>query len=117
MYFDKRWLENIIGLKQKNAVLIQAKGDSMDSGLGRADDIKDGDLLLLDDSVTEFINNQIYVVSLFNTEIYVKKIVKEWTGEVSLVSNNPNYPPMKISEESEAKIIGKVMWNGSKGSF
>ncbi len=117
MYFDKRWLENIIGLRQKNAVLIQAKGDSMDSGLGRADDIKDGDLLLLDDSVTEFINNQIYVVSLFNTELYVKRIVKEWTGEVTLVSNNPNYPPIPISEESEARIIGRVMWNGSKGSF
>ncbi|MCD7779622.1 MAG: hypothetical protein LUH05_02990, partial [Candidatus Gastranaerophilales bacterium] len=64
LYFDKRWLENILGVNPFNASIIQAKGDSMDSGLNKSTDIKDGDLLLVDNSNINLVNGLIYVIEL-----------------------------------------------------
>lgn len=114
IYFDARWLKNIIGINAKNATIIQAKGDSMDSGQNRLDDIKDGDLLMVDDSIKEIINNKIFVIRLSESELVVKKVFKEFDGTISLISHNPIYADRVISECDSAMIIGKVVWNGSK---
>lgn len=117
LYFDRRWLENIINIKPQNAALIQAVGDSMDSGNNNIDDIKDGDLLLIDESIKDFINNKIYVIRLDNSDLVVKKVNKDLQGNVTLISNNPKYSPRELTEENEAVIIGRVLWNGSKESL
>lgn len=113
MYFDSRWLKNVIGIKPEHASIIQARGDSMDSGINKPDDIKDGDLLLIDDSVKEVLNNRIFVIEI-NNQLVVKRVIKELSGNVILYSNNPKYTPRVLQNNDNAKIIGRVVWNGSK---
>jgi phage repressor protein C with HTH and peptisase S24 domain len=109
MWFDSRWLKNIVGVSNTdNLAIIQAKGDSMDGGVNP---IKDGDLLMVDESYKEPINNQVFVVNLGNNEIVVKRINRHWDGQLSLESDNPKYP--FIIPSKEATIIGKVVWNGN----
>ena len=111
MYFDKRWLENVVGVKPEHISIIQAKGDSMNGGLNP---IKDGDLLFVDTSKLEPINNQVFVVRLNNQDLVVKRISKDWQGSVVLCSDNPNYSNIIPSENETFIIVGQVVWNGSK---
>ena len=116
LYFDKRWLKNILGINPYNASIIQAKGDSMDSGLNKSDDIKDGDLLLVDNSDLNIVNNRIYIFEI-NNELLVKRAVQDFSGTITLYSNNSKYPPRILNEGDNAIIVGKVVWNGSKGNI
>lgn len=109
MYFDKRWLENIVGVSSTNAIIIQAKGNSMDGG---DNPIKDGDLLLVDVSVKDVINNKIFLIQQ-NSQLRVKRLKKELNGDLYLLSNNEkDYPPELVKQESA--VIGRVVWNCSK---
>lgn len=110
MYFDRRFLQNIIGVNPEHAAIIQAKGDSMDGG---NKPIKDGDLLIIDDSVKEIINDRVFVIQL-NTDLLVKRVIKEWDGTVRLISNNPKYEDRILKENETAEIKGEVVWNSSK---
>lgn len=106
LYFDKRWLENIIGVKPNNAIIIQAEGNSM------YPNIQNGDLLIVDTSIKNVINNKIFVIQQGN-DLRVKRLVKEFTGEVYLISDNDKeYPPERAKQDSN--IVGRVVWNGSK---
>lgn len=109
IYMDARWLKNILGVNPNNVAFIQAKGDSMDGGNYP---IKDGDLLMVDESYKEPIHNQVFVVNLGNNDLVVKRINRTWDGRIMLDSNNPAYP--SITPEEGATIIGRVVWNGSK---
>lgn len=109
IYFDARWLKNILGVNPANVAFIQAKGDSMDGG---KHPIKDKDLLMIDESYKEPIQNQIFVINLGNNELVVKRVNCTWDGKIMLESNNPAYEPFLAPPE--ASIIGKVVWNGSK---
>lgn len=111
IFFDARWLKNILGIRPENASIIQATGDSMDGG---DNPIKNGDLLLIDSSVKDIINEKVFVIQLNNSELVVKKVVREWDGTVKLISNNPIYEDRIIKESENAQIIGRVVWNGSK---
>ena len=109
IYMDARWLKNILGVNPNNVAFIQAKGDSMDGGNYP---IKDGDLLMVDESYKEPIHNQVFVVNIGNNDLVVKRINRTWDGRIMLDSNNPVYP--SITPEEGATIIGRVVWNGSK---
>lgn len=110
MWFDSRWLKNVLGVNNpSNLAIIQAKGNSMDGG---KEPIKDGDLLMIDESYKEPIHNQVFVVNLGNNDIVVKRISRHWDGSLSLESDNPEYP--FIIPNKEATVIGKVVWNGNK---
>lgn len=110
-YCDKRWLQNVIGAKPESTIVIKAKGNSMDSGLNLKDDIKDGDLLFVDFNNKEVINNKTYVIQQGNN-LRVKKLRKEFNGDLYLVSNNEKeYPVERVAEETT--VIGRVMWNCS----
>ena len=113
IYFDRRWLQNVVGVKPANASIVQAEGDSMDSGFDRPNDIHSGDLLMVDNSLIEPVNNCVYVLRLGGSnKLVVKKVSIEWNGKVKLVSNNKAYedfiPP------KNTVVIGKVVWNGSR---
>lgn len=56
------------------------------------------------------------MVGLLNAGQYLRTF-RESNGLICSEFANINYPPIPISEESEARIIGRVMWNASKGSF
>ena len=109
MYFDRRWLKNILMVNPSNLAIIQAKGNSMDGGTSP---IKDGDLLMLDESIKEPANKQIFVVRIDGSDLVVKRTDVAWDGTVKLCSNNPEYGEVIPIENAE--IIGKVVWNGSK---
>ena len=116
IYFDRRWLQNVVGVRPENASIIQAEGDSMDSGMNKISDIHDCDLLMVDNSLIEPVNNQVYVLRLGGSnKLVVKRVCIEWDGKVTLSSNNKNYddfiPP------KNTVIIGKVVWNGSKDNI
>ena len=116
MYFDKRFLKQILKTENyKSLHLIYAQGDSMDSGWGQSDDIKDGDLLLVDSSQIAG-NNHIYVILVNNMELRVKRIMK--IGEALHISSRNSKYKDEIyypdDTDVEIKIIGRVIWNGSK---
>lgn len=116
LYFDERWLRNIRGVTPKNLHLIFASGDSMDSGFNQSDDIKDGDLLMVDSSQTEG-NNKIYVLLVNGSELRVKKVFKKLDGSLHIVSSNQKYKDEIYTPDDsdiEIKVIGRVVWNGSK---
>lgn len=113
MYFDKRWLENVIGVKPENVSIIQAKGDSMNGG---SSPIKDGDLLMVDTSDIEPVNNQKFVVRLSNQDLVVKRISKDWQGNIILCSDNPQFENIIPTDTDTFSVIGRVIWNGSKDS-
>lgn len=113
LFFDTRYLKNILNVNPVNLSLILTDGDSMDSGENRIDDIKDEDLLLVDNSQKEPINGKIFVIRK-NDKLLVKKVKKDITGKVTLLSNNPKYSPIEITPFDDVEIIGKVIWNGSR---
>ena len=118
MYFDKRFLKQILKRDSFEPIhIIYAKGDSMDSGWNQPDDIKDGDLLMVDTSQTTG-NNQIFVILVNNQELRVKRLAKK-ADILYITSNNSSYKPeiyTPDNSEVEIKVVGKVVWNGSKES-
>jgi len=116
MFFDKRFLKQILRTDNYSSLhIIHATGDSMDSGWNQPDDIKDGDLLMVDTSKTTG-NNQIFVIMVNNSELRVKRLFKR--GDVLYISsNNPKYEEETYytnNPDIEIKVIGRVVWNGSK---
>lgn len=119
MYFDKRFLQQILKRDNYDSIhIIYAQGDSMDSGWNQPDDIRDGDLLMVDTSQTTG-NFQVFVILVNNQELRVKKLMKN--GDCLYVtSNNPKYKQEVYCPETsdvEIKVIGKVVWKGSRERF
>lgn len=112
LYFDRRFITNVLKLNPDNIHIIYAQGDSMDSGWNQPDDIKDGDLLFIDTTIKTG-NNKIFVIQQDNT-LRVKQLVKQ--GDTLIVkSKNVKYPdeiytPDKI--DTEISVIGEVVWHG-----
>lgn len=105
LHFDRRWLQNVVGINPDNATIIQAKGDSMQPL------IKDGDLLMVDISQKEPVNGQVFVVRI-EKDLFVKRVSKEWNGDWILVSDNKDYD--NINPDSYTEVIGRVVYNASK---
>jgi DNA polymerase V len=77
---------------------VRAKGDSM-IGAG----IYDGDLLIIDRSVTAHSGN--IILAVVSGEFTLKRFVR--TGKLaSLLAENPKYPPLHITEEMEFEVWG-----------
>ena len=111
IYFDRRWLKNVVRVNPDNVAFIQAKGSSMDGG---NHPIKDGDLLMVDVSDKEPANNQVFVVRLSNQDLVVKRISQDWQGNITLCSDNPQYENIVPTEDDTFTVVGRVVWNGSK---
>lgn len=106
MAFQSIWLRSI-GVNPAFARIITARGDSMEKT------IRDGDLLLLDTSITEVRDNGIYCV-LFGNMLLVKRIHVRMSGTIDLISDNPVYPSEELSRRRarELSIVARVMWYG-----
>lgn len=105
IYFDRRWLQAVVGHKPECLSLIRAEGDSM------LPMIQDGDLLMVDDSIKEIIPNKTFVIQQ-EGQLRVKRLKTEFNGDVLILSNNTQYPTEIMNKETV--IIGQVVWNGSK---
>lgn len=116
MYFDKRYLKQILKRNTFNNLhVIYAQGDSMDSGWNQPDDIKDGDLLLVDTSQKAG-NNHIFVI-IQNNELRVK-LLNIQGDNLLIISKNKKYKTEHYTfenlEHNKIDIVGRVVWNGSK---
>jgi len=111
MAFAKQWIFQNISAPLNELVLFTVDGDSMECTHSQ---IKDGALILADKSINEFKNDGVYVVSI-NNSLYVKRLQMLPDNMMRVKSDNPSYDPFDVSLDCESvKIIGKVVWAGSK---
>jgi DNA polymerase V len=101
-YLDKKLDLNEFLIKHPaSTFFVKVKGDSMVNG-----GIHSGDILVVDRSA-EPKNNKI-VVAVVNGDFTVKRVQKRG-GKLFLVAENPDFPPMEISESAEFEIWGVVL--------
>ncbi len=100
--FRSDWL-NSRG-KPTDMVLMQVVGNSMEP------EIKEGDMVLIDQARTEIYSGGIYAVGVEDT-VMVKRIEK-LPGILVLRSDNQDYSPVHLSgdEIDNVRLIGKVLW-------
>lgn len=89
-------------------VLMRVSGDSMEP------EIKDGDVVLLDQGKTTILPGRMYAVGI-EEAIYIKQI-DTIPGRLILKSMNPAYPPIEVDMRGDlaeqARVIGQVLWVG-----
>ena len=90
----------------KEMVLMRVSGDSMEP------EIKDGDVVLLDQSQKSPLPGRIYAVGVEDM-VYLKRIDAQ-PGKLILYSDNAAYKPLEIDTrgdmEHQARIIGRAIW-------
>ena len=93
-------------ISDRNSVLMQVRGDSMEPLL------KDGDTVLVDQSDTEVIDGRIYVVTL-SDELRVKRVQKSFRGFI-LRSENTRYADIAVEgcDLDAFRVHGRVRWVG-----
>ena len=100
--FRSDWL-NMRG-NPANMVLMEVMGNSMEP------EIKEGDMVLIDESRTDVLSGSIYAVGVEDT-VMVKR-VERLPGTLVLRSDNMDYSPIHLSgdELHNVRVIGKVLW-------
>lgn len=91
-------------IAEKNAVLLDVMGDSMDPTL------KNGDTILVDRGDTEIMDGNIYLIG-FQQQLLVKRLFHSVTGIV-LRSDNPVYMDTPIPQEylDDFIVFGRMRW-------
>lgn len=104
--FQESWL-HARHINPKYARVLTAKGDSMEPT------IRDGDVLLIDSSITTIRDNSIYIV-VYNGLVLVKRVHGKFDGSITLISDNQMYPPETIAAHDvpNLHVAGRVMWFG-----
>ncbi|TSK08584.1 MAG: helix-turn-helix transcriptional regulator [Geobacter sp.] len=102
--FKADWLKVSLGLSPKHVAVISVIGDSMEPYLD------DGDLILVDLSVTHIENNAIYVLQ-FGDSLLVKRVQVKLDGEVIVKSDNPRYEPEAFHGDSaeRLRVVGRMV--------
>jgi transcriptional regulator with XRE-family HTH domain len=105
MAFKKTWFSSHRLTPEACAYFI-VRGDSM------APTLADGDVLLIDRSVTSVNEDAIYLIEM-NQSLVAKRIQQSF-GALSLISDNNKYAPLTIPRDSSSdlKIVGRVRWAG-----
>ena len=85
---------------------VRVAGESM-RGIG----ITDGDILVVDRSIESWGNR--IVVAVIDSEFTIKRFTKR-NGTVVLEAENPDYPPITITEEMDFSVWGVVCWTLKK---
>ena len=110
MAFLKEWIFKNVHVSAESLVLFTVNGDSMDSPTSQ---IKDGGLILVDKSITEFKNDGVYVIAL-DDALYVKRLQILPGRRLKVKSDNLNYDPFEVALDTENfHIVGKVIWAGA----
>ena len=109
MAFAKSWIIKNAHVSAESLVLFTVNGDSMDCPTSS---IKDGGLILVDKSITDFRNDGVYVIAL-DDALYVKRLQILPGKKLKVKSDNLNYDPFEVSLETDNfHIVGKVIWSG-----
>lgn len=109
IYFDKAWIKNILKVKPEYLKAFFSDGDSMQPT------INDRDLLLIDTSKNQLHSSGVFVFWL-DGDLLVKRLELTLELDIEIISDNSNYPKRLLKRKSnkQFKILGKVIWNGSK---
>lgn len=104
--FREAWLRRI-GVTPAHARLMVARGDSM------AETINDGDLMIVDTSIREVVDQGIYVL-VYAGMVLLKRIQILRSGALVLKSDNPRYDPEEVPAHEQPDLIveGRVRWVG-----
>lgn len=96
------WLDlgSLLVRHPKNTYLVKVMGDSM-TGAG----ILDGDMLVVDQAL-QAEDGKIVIASL-NGELTVKRL-RHRNGTCSLTAEHPDYSPIELTEDMDARILGVV---------
>ena len=86
---------------RQNVVAVRVKGDSMSPR------INEGSLILIEKD-TEILENEIGVFCL-NGDYLVKRKVVSGSGDLILMSENPEYSPILIKSHDDFQELGKVV--------
>jgi phage repressor protein C with HTH and peptisase S24 domain len=100
------WLRLVTRARLKDLCVIQVAGDSM------WETLHNGDNVLVDRSRKSVARPGIYVLEA-DGELIVKRVQKDLqTGYIDVISDNPKYPRMTITEEGRLRVVGRVVWIG-----
>ncbi|AHF04082.1 hypothetical protein MARPU_09595 [Marichromatium purpuratum 984] len=108
MAFTSDWARQT-GVRPNNAVVVYAKGDSMEPS------ICDGDVLLIDiDTAGDDIRDgQVYAIR-YGHELRVKRLFRRYDGSLILRSDNAGRYPEEIipreDQNGQVHVIGRVVW-------
>jgi len=106
--FRRDWLRKISPAQAAQLAIVYVSGDSMEPTL------YDGDSILVDTTQTKFTKDGIYVVQ-FDGDGLVKRLqYNPQKKTVKIISDNPKYQPIEISNFTTFKVIGKALWTGRK---
>ncbi len=106
--FRRDWLAQN-GFNFNSLVSLTARGDSMEPTL------KDGDLLLVDTSQKDVVEDGIYVLRL-NNHLLAKRLQRLTDGTIIIKSDNPAYESETVPKDAAEAlhVIGRVVWTGRK---
>lgn len=96
-----------LGAPPDRVAFIRAAGDSM------SPTIRDGGLVLVDQSNCEVVDGKIYVVSL-GDELRIKRVVRSIDGRITLKSDGDErlFPPESLgaADAEQLQVHGRVFW-------
>ena len=99
-------LNSLLIENQSATFFVRVAGESMkDAG------ITDGDILVVDRSIENYENR--IVVAVIDSEFTIKRFTRE-NESVVLKAENPNYPAIKITHETDFSVWGVVSWTLKK---
>lgn len=100
--FRKEWI-NAKG-NPRDMVLMQVVGNSMEP------EIREGDMVLIDQSKSDVLSGGIYAVGVEET-VMVKRL-ERLPGTLVLHSDNTDYSPVRLAGDEllNLRVIGKVLW-------
>ncbi|MBW7968137.1 helix-turn-helix transcriptional regulator [Bradyrhizobium sp. BR 10289] len=104
--FRSAWLRKL-GINPRYARAMFARGDSM------WPTINDGDLLLVDESITSVVDDGIYII-VSQGAVRVKRLQVRRDGSILLKSDNTAYEPEVVpaSEIEDLRVAARVRWYG-----
>lgn len=88
-----------------NLEIIHSTGDSMSPTIERHA------LCLVDRRQSRISDDAIYVIQAEN-QIFIKRVLRNFDGSITLISDNPSYPPQKVPKElaQSACVIGRIVY-------
>jgi phage repressor protein C with HTH and peptisase S24 domain len=105
--FDETWLRQM-GLDPARLSLIRVNGQSM------LPTLNDGDDIMVDSGTGASVAKSGVYVLRFDGTLMVKRLMPHIGGVVSILSDNPDYPPIDNVPAGDVTIIGRVVWVGRK---
>jgi len=105
--FNEEWVRVKLRRRPENLSILEAWGDSMTPTIG------DGDVLMIDRSVTDVVSGRLYVLNL-DGELLVKRLQRLRNGTILLISDNERYRTEEVepSETAALHLVGEVVWSG-----